>query len=370
MLTDRVGASSPSVIPSSNEQAPHVIAEVLRSPFAEAPHVVVLDSAVVPDSADAVVEANVLLGHCRLSRACVSSPEEAAWACADADGILLWHHVELTAPVLQRLDRCRAIVRNGVGFDNVDIDACSALGISVCNVPDYGTEEVADHAIALSLCLSRRVLPAAATVRSGKWDWRSAEPVRRSSTQTFGVLGLGRIGTAVALRARAFGFRVVFYDPYRPDGVDKALGLLRAPDFSSLLCQSDILSIHTPLTAETRHMVSAAALGQLPKGALVVNTARGPIVDERALAEALHQGHLAGAGLDVVEQEPLPDPRLLSHPNCIITPHSAFYSEESLREMREKSARTVLEILHNRPARNLVNGPVQPRAIFTEGVAV
>ncbi|MSV27986.1 MAG: C-terminal binding protein [Bryobacterales bacterium] len=370
MPTDGVKGFAASMTSGANGRALNLTADVLSSPFAGAPHVAVLDSAVVPDSADAVVEAQVLRGHCRLSRACVSSPEGAVRACADADGILLWHHVDLTAPVLRRLDRCRAIVRNGVGFDNVDIEECAALGIFVCNVPDYGTEEVADHALALALCLSRRVIPAAANVRSGKWDWRSAEPVRRSSTQTFGVLGLGRIGTAVALRARAFGFRVVFYDPHRPDGVDKALGLLRAPDFSSLLCQTDILSIHTPLTAETRHMVSAAALGQLPKGAVVVNTARGPIVDEGALAEALHQGHLAGAGLDVVEQEPSPDPRLLAHLNCIITPHSAFYSEESLREMREKSARTVLEILQHRPARNLVNRPVQPRAIFTEGVAV
>lgn len=345
-------------------------AEVLKSPFAHAPHVVILDSAVVPDSADAVVESEVLRGHCRLSRVCVSSPEEAVWSAADADGILLWHHVELSGPMLQRLDRCRAIVRNGVGFDNVDVDACSALGISVCNVPDYGTEEVADHALALALCLTRRITPAAASVRSGQWDWRSAQPVRRSSTRTFGVLGLGRIGTAVALRAKAFGFRVVFCDPFRPDGVDKALGLRRAPDLPSLLRQSDILSIHTPLTAETRYMISAAALSQLPDGAVVVNTARGPVVDEGALAEALHQGRLAGAGLDVVEQEPSPDPRLLSHPNCIVTPHSAFYSEESLREMREKSARTVLEILQGHPARNLVNCPAAPRAILPEGVTV
>ena len=319
------------------------------------PLVVLLDSALVPDSVDCSIEQGILDGACELRQVFVEGEEDIVAAAGNADAVLLWHHVELNRAVLERLHRCRVVVRNGVGFDNVDTQAAGELGIAVCNVPDYGTEEVADHAIALILTLTRKLLPAWAAVRQGEWNWRTAGVVRRTSAQTVGILGLGRIGTATALRAKALGFRVVFFDPYLPSGVEKALGLARVTTLRSLLESIDVLSIHTPLTAETRHMVDAAAIRAMKAGSVIVNTARGPVVEEGALVAALESGHVSGAGLDVVDREPHLSPSLLAHPNCIVTPHSAFYSEESWIEMREKSAGAVLSVLRGQVPANIIN---------------
>ncbi len=320
------------------------------------PRVVVLDSALLPDSEDCLLEQELLSSQAEVVQAFVTSEEETVQACRDADAIILWHHVELSKPILEKLRFCRIIVRNGVGYDNVDVNAAAGLGMAVCNVPDYGTEEVADHAMALALCLARRLLPASSEVRQGRWNWRSAIPIRRFREQVFGILGCGRIGTCTALRARAFGFQVTFFDPYLPDGVEKSLGIHRAESLESLLRSVDILSIHVPLTAETRRMIRQETLALLKPGAVLVNTARGPVVDEDALAEALDSGRLAGAGLDVVEDEARPRQPLSDYPQCLVTPHSAFYSEDSWREMRTKSCLTVVDALLGKPLRNVVNG--------------
>jgi len=319
------------------------------------PLVALLDSAAVPDSTDCLVEHAILASSCELRQVFVRDSRDILAAGADADAILLWHHVLLTAEHLKHFRRCRVIVRNGVGFDNVDVAAAGELGIPVCNVPDYGTEEVADHALALILALTRRLLPATADVRGGRWNWRASYPVHRTSSLTLGIVGLGRIGTATALRAKAVGFRVGFYDPYLPDGTQKALGVDRCYSLRELLGIADVVSIHTPLNGETRHLFSEEAIGWMKPGAVLVNTARGPVVQESALVAALEDGHLQGAGLDVVEYEPVVAPALLAHPNCIVTPHSAFYSEESWQEMREKSALTVLSVLRGECPRNVVN---------------
>jgi len=287
--------------------------------------------------------------------------------CAAADGLMLFR-LWCSAADLARFPRLRAIVRMGVGYDRIDRAAAAARGILVCNVPDYGTMEVADHAVTLALTLRRGVLLHHETQRrapSAPWQPIATPLVRRLDAQTFGILGLGRIGTAAALRAKAFGFRVVFFDPYRPNGTERALGLHRARTLDDLLCQSDVLSLHAPLTPETRGMIGARELALLPRDAVVVNTARGPILDLDALAEALRSGHVAGAGLDVLPVEPpqADEPALLRayraredwlEGRLVITPHSAFHSPEAWEDIRRKSAETMAAALLSNAPQNVI----------------
>lgn len=280
-------------------------------------------------------------------------PDEEA---AATDAIMLFR-VHMRASDFQRFPRLRAIVRMGVGFDRIDRKAAAAHRVTVCNVPDYCTTEVADHALALALSLRRGVLlHHEAQRRTPPAPWAPLEDplLRRMGAQTFAVLGLGRIGTAAALRAKAFGFRTMFYDPYQPYGIDAALGLERAKTLDSLLRAADILSIHTPLTRETRGMIGAAQIALLPRGAVIVNTARGPVLDIDALVEPLQDGRIAGVGLDVVPVEPPrePLPRLIDayrkretwvEGRVVVTPHAAFCSPEAYRDVQKRG----LEILHS-----------------------
>jgi phosphoglycerate dehydrogenase-like enzyme len=238
----------------------------------------------------------------------------------------------------------------------VDIAAARARGIAICNVPDYGTEEVADHAIALALALCRQLFPLDAEAKSLGWVIRVEPKLRRLSTLTFGIVGLGRIGTATALRAKALGFKVVFYDPYLANGVDKALGISRVRTLDELLTQSDVLSLHCPLSAATRHLISERELALLKPGTFVVNTARGAIIKKTAILAALREGRLAGAGLDVIEDEPLQTAEEAATPNLIATCHAAFCSVESKLEMRATSARIALAAVRGEPLENVVNG--------------
>ncbi len=287
------------------------------------------------------------------------------WAAADA--VLAWHELQYTAKVIARLERCQVLVRVGVGFDNVDLTAASAAGIPVCNVPDYGTGDVADHALALLLSLARGIGAASEQLRRSNehWHWLVAGRQRRLAGSTLGIIGLGRIGTAVALRARAFGLRVIFHDPYVPDGQDKALGLTRCDDLTELLAQCDAVTFHTPLTGETRGLADASFFAALKPGAILINTARGPIVELDALHEALRSGRLRAAGLDVLETEP-PD---RAHPllaawsageewiahRLALTPHFAFWCDEAYHDLRAKAAATALTVLEGGPPRNQVN---------------
>jgi len=238
----------------------------------------------------------------------------------------------------------------------------------ILNVPDYGTTEVADHAIALALAMRRGLLLHLHAQRSdppAPWRYILDPLVRRSGVQTFGIIGLGRIGTAVALRAKALGFRVVFYDPNLPNGVELGVGVGRAATLEDLLRMSDVLSVHAPLTPETRGMLGVKQLSLLPKGAVLVNTARGPIVDVDAVAELLKSGHLAGAGLDVLPVEPPvePLPELVrayrarepwTEGRLIITPHSAYYTPEAWNDIRVKSAETMRAALLGPKPQNVV----------------
>jgi phosphoglycerate dehydrogenase-like enzyme len=287
--------------------------------------------------------------------------------CAAADGLMILRY-KVTAADLTRFPRLRAICRMGVGYDNLDRVAAAARQIMILNVPDYGTTEVADHAIALALALRRGLLLHHETQRAdppAAWGYIKDPLVRRSSMQTFGIIGMGRIATAVALRAKAFGFRVVFFDPYLPNGAELGLGIYRAATLEELLRQTDTLSVHAPLTRETRGLLGLKELSLLPKGAVVVNTARGPIIDIDVLATLLKSGHLAGVGLDVVPVEPPvePVPELMrayrarepwTLGRLIITPHSAFFTPEAWDDIRVKSAETMRAALLGPRAQNVI----------------
>ncbi|HYC71543.1 MAG TPA: C-terminal binding protein [Opitutaceae bacterium] len=275
----------------------------------------------------------------------------------EADAIILWHGPLVDAEVIAKLGRCRAIIRNGVGYDTVDAAAAAARGIAVCNVPDYGTEEVADHAIALALALCRQLFPLDAEAKRLGWTLapQIAARMRRLRTLTFGIVGLGAIGTAAALRAKALGYRVVFHDPYVPRGTRKAIGVERLGTLDELLRASDVLSIHCPSTPETRGMIGARELALLKPTAFLVNTARGDIVQKAPLLAALRAGRLAGAGLDVVEHEPLRTPEEAATPNLIVTCHAAFCSPEGIVEMRTSSAQIARAAVRGEPVWNRVN---------------
>ncbi len=313
---------------------------------------------------DDLAEREIFGPDVRILRRSVDSIAELDEAdCADVEGLMVFRHW-LRAADVARFPRLRAVVRMGVGYDRLDRAALAERGVITCNVPDYGTTEVADHALALALALRRGLTLHMSTQRAEPpAPWRALpDPLlRRSGTQGFGIVGLGRIGTAAALRAKAFGFRVSFFDPELPNGTELALGIGRAATLDALLADSDVLSLHAPLTRTTHGLIGARELALLPRGAVVVNTARGPILDVDAAAEALRSGHLAGLGLDVLPVEP-PEPEAplllrawrAREPWCegrvIITPHSAFWTPEADHDIRVKSAETMrAALLTNRP---------------------
>jgi phosphoglycerate dehydrogenase-like enzyme len=304
---------------------------------------------------EASVEGPILGDIARITLAGACSEDELERHLATADALILFHDIALVGEAtFSRAPRCKCIVRAGVGYNNVDCVAAANHGVIVCNVPDYGTEEVADHAMLLLLALARRLLPSDAAIRAGGWDYRTAVGTPRLRGKTIGLVGCGRIGTATALRAKAFGLDVVFFDPMVPQGLDKALGVRRVFRLEELLELSHFVSIHCYLDHTTRHLIDARSLERMRPGAYLINTARGPIVDQEALIAALDTDRLAGAGIDVVEREPLDDDRLRSHPKVILTPHAAFYSVEGFIELRTKTAEEVRRILLGEPPRNRV----------------
>ncbi|MBI5442297.1 MAG: C-terminal binding protein [Deltaproteobacteria bacterium] len=312
-------------------------------------------------------EREVLSDVAEVSACGARTEEELVGRVEDADALMVYHTIRLSRRTIDRLDRCRLIVRCGVGFDNVDHAFARQRGIPVANVPDYGSEEVADSAVGMALALARGVACLNSRLRAGEGPWSHSQvaPLQRLRGQSFGVVGLGRIGTAAALRAKAFGMEVLFYDPYKPDGFDKALGITRVESLEELLTRSRIVSLHCPLTPETRHLVDEAALARMPEGSYVVNTARGEVLDTAAVAEAIASGHLAGAGVDVFPREPplddplvkvWRDPEHPAHHRVLVTPHAAFYSEAGVEEMRVKGAEACRRAILGLPLRSVVNG--------------
>ncbi len=306
---------------------------------------------------DAEYESPVLGPGVRVVVARAHVEEDLDPVLPEADALILFHDIEaMTDATFARAPRLKAVVRAGVGYNNVDLIAAGRRGIGVCNVPDYGTEEVADHAMAMLLALVRHLPESDASMRRGEWDYHVATNAVRLRGKTLGIVGCGRIGTATALRARAFGLDVVFYDPHVAPGLDKALGIRRAMTLGALLAESHFVSLHCDLRPSSHSLIDAKALAAIRPGAILINTARGPVVDQPALLGALDSGRLYAAGLDVFTREPLDDDRLRHHPRVLLTPHSAFYSKEGFIELRTKTAEEVARILDGEPPLNLVNG--------------
>ncbi|MDQ0473996.1 C-terminal binding protein [Labrys wisconsinensis] len=290
--------------------------------------------------------------------------------CRAADALINCSATHRLPAAVDDFARCRIVVREGVGYDNLDLEAWGARGVPVCNVPDYGTTEVADHAIALMLALTRGTATYGEALKrdpAGGWRFDAAPLIRRHRHATFGVVGLGRIGLAAARRAAAFDMRVVFYDPYLPSGMELALGFERLHALTDLMAASDVVSVHTPLNEETRGFVGAAAFAAAKPGLVLVNTARGPIVDLDALHAALRDGRIAGAGLDVLPREPADAAHPLIHAyaarepwlegRLVLTPHAAFYSPDAMRDMQRKAVEVIVAYIRDGRLTNCVNRP-------------
>ncbi len=266
----------------------------------------------------------------------------------DADAVLVTY-AKLPGDLLRQLTRCKVIGRFGLGVDNIDIETAAELGITVTYVPDYCMQEVSDHAMALLLALARKVVFSNTLVRSGRWEMPAVAPLRRLQGRTLGLIGFGHIPRVLAPKAQAFGLEVMAHDPYVGRDVFGSLGV-EDVSLDDLLARSDFISVHAPLTPATRGLVDASAFAKMKKGALLVNTARGPLIDEQALVAALDSGRLGGAALDVVAVEPLArDSPLLGRDNVILTPHTAFYSVEALDELQTKCATDVARVLSGEP---------------------
>jgi len=286
----------------------------------------------------AAVDAEVIVGQC-------ATEDDVVELCADADGIIL-QYAPITRRVIAHLDRCRVLSRYGIGVDTIDVQAATERGIWVCNAGDYCRAEVAEHAMALLLALGRRLFALDRSVHAGIWNTVGAMgPAPRLQGQTLGLIGFGTIGREVAARARAFGLRLLTYDPVvTPElAAEHGAELVTLDD---LLARSDFVSLHCPLIRQTHHLIDATTLRQMKPTAFLVNTSRGGLVDQPALAEALRAGMIAGAAVDVLEKEPIDrDDPLLDLPNAIITPHAAFYSADSLEELQKRTALNVVAAL-------------------------
>ena len=288
------------------------------------------------------------------------SEEEIIELTRGADAVLNCY-AKMTARVIEKLDRCKIIARYGIGVDNVDLAAASKARILVTNVPDYCIDEVSDHALALLLTLARKIVTADTGVKSGNWNVTAHAEIRRLRGQTVGLIGFGKIAKALASKVQPLGMRVLVYDPYLEAELISRHGA-EAVSLDRLLAESDAISIHVPLSSKTRNLIGPDELARMKSTSFLINTSRGGIVDEQALAEALTAKRLGGAALDVLSVEPPPpDHPLRQAPNIILTPHLAFYSRESVIELQTKAAEEVARALKGEPPRSPVNPEVLTR---------
>ncbi|UOQ57922.1 C-terminal binding protein [Leucobacter allii] len=309
------------------------------------------------DHGDVAIEERVAarLGYRLVTAQCRDEDEVIAAGRAAGAVALLTQYAPVTERVLAALPAVRAVGRYGVGVDTVDVDAASARGVAVCNVPDYGTEDVSDHAIALALALLRGLPALDAGLRSGVASLDPVKPLHRFSETVFGVFGLGLIGEATARKARGLGFTVIGVDPRFAAGSTSPSGTVVVGE-DELLERSQLLSLHLPLLPQTHHLIGAEALGRARRGIKLVNTCRGGVVDTAALIAALDSGAVSAAALDVFEVEPLPaDSRLRDYPQVLLTPHAAWYSEESFVELKRRAMEQILEFCSGLSATNVVN---------------
>lgn len=273
----------------------------------------------------------------------------------DCDAMMVVY-AQVDANVISKLTRCKVIVRLGIGFNNIDLEAASKAGIMVANVPDYCLDEVADHTMALVLAVVRRTCFLNNKVGSDVWSIADAKPIPRLRGKVFGLFGCGAIGQQVGKRASAFGMEVIGYDPYAPESVFAENNIRQVADFDEFLAATDVLSLHMPLTDTTRHIINRETIAKMKRSAYVINTSRGGLIEEGDLYEALVKGDLAGAGLDVLEVEPpVSAPLLSTLANTVITPHAAFFSEESVVELRKKASQEVIRTLEEGQPKFCVN---------------
>jgi D-3-phosphoglycerate dehydrogenase len=292
-------------------------------------------------------------GHELVVAQCKTADEVIA-AAHDADALLVqWAPV--TADVLKSLKNCKIIVRYGIGLDNIDLEAARSLGIAVSNVPEYCINEVADHAAALALALARQLTIVDQRTRSGIWKITPDRAMPAFNQMIFATAGYGRIARAILERARVFGFQCAAYDPYVDASVMEAAGVESLGE-DELFARADIISLHLPLKPETHHWVNAERLAQMKSSAILVNTARGGLIDTHALAASLNSGHLNGAGLDVFEEEPLgAEHPLRSCNRALLTSHVAWYSESSVPELQRLAADEIVRGLHGEPLKYQAN---------------
>ena len=288
-----------------------------------------------------------------LELAPAGQPEAFMALAAKADAVLVTY-AKINADMIAGMPKVRIISRFGIGVDNVDLDAATARGIVVTKVPDYCIDEVSDHAMALLLSVVRKIPASSARTHGGRWEMKAVVPIHRLRGSVIGLVGFGRIPQLVVPKAQSFGMKVIAFDPYAPAEAFTTLGV-ESVSLAELLARSDYVSVHCPLTPETKNLFSTETFKQMKAGSYIVNTARGPIIDEAALAVALDSGHIAGAALDVMAQEPPPASPLFGRDNVLITPHTSFYSEESLVELQTKAAQEVVAVLSGKAPRNPVN---------------
>jgi D-3-phosphoglycerate dehydrogenase len=284
----------------------------------------------------------------------VTKEEDLIRVCKDADG-LLNQYALLTRNVFQNLPKCKVASRYGVGVDSVDLKAATDLGVIIANVPDYCMDEVSNQTISMILTLVRKTAFFDRKVKTGHWDFRMGIPIYRTRGKTLGLIGSGRIGLEVAKKISTFGVKAIAFDPYLekgPEGIDLA-------DFDTVLKESDFISIHCPLNDSTRHLIGEREFRKMEKKPIIINTSRGPIIDEKALIGALAEGRISAAGLDVLEKEP-PDPEnpLLKMENVVLSPHIGFYSVESISELKRRTAINVVDVLSGRWPKSVVNREV------------
>jgi D-3-phosphoglycerate dehydrogenase / 2-oxoglutarate reductase len=287
-------------------------------------------------------------------------PGNALELCRDADGVL-FRRIDVTREMIAEWQKCKVIVRYGVGTDNVDLEAATEANIIVGHVPSYCVDEVSSHAIALMLACARRVVSTHQRVAQGSWDVHRDEPIYRIAGKTVGIVGLGTIGTAVARKLSGWGMTILAADPYVEPRNAQELGV-ELVDFETLCRRSHFITLHAPLLPETRHLLNAKSLELMPPGAIVVNTARGGLVDSPALLRWLDSGHIAAAGLDVFETEPLPaDSPLRRHPRLVVTDHTAWYSEDSQQELQRTAAGEMARVCRGGLPKSVANPQVIQR---------
>lgn len=285
------------------------------------------------------------------------SKEDVLTAAKDAVGILVQYR-NLTEDIVNDLDTCRVISCYGIGTDRVDVEAATKKGIAVLNVPGYCVDEVSDHALTLLLACARKLTLLDGNTQNGVWDFNLARPIYRLRGRIIGIIGFGKIGQRIAQKVAPLGLSVLAYDPYLPPKVFAELGAEQV-ELEELLGRSDFVSIHAPLSKGTHALIGESEIGLMKKEAILINTARGKVVDNLALAEALRGGRLAGAGLDVLDVEPiLPNHPLLGLENVILTPHAAWYSEEAQAELQTRAALGIAAVLSGEMPESLVNREV------------